>query len=64
MARQRSSEQRRIPHPYQDSGDQRHRTQTYMNSSVLRPLGPLEIEAISTCSRPLTYPWNRWLQAS
>jgi len=64
MARQRSSKQRHIPHPYKDSGDQRHRTQTYMNSSVLRLLGPLEIEASSPCSRPLTYSWNRWLQAS
>jgi len=36
----------------------------YMNNSVLRLLGPLEIEASSPCSRPLTYPWNRWLQAS
>jgi len=64
IACQHSKAQRRIPHPYKDSGDQRHRTQTYMNSSVLWPLGPLEIEASSPCSRPLTYPWNRWLQAS
>jgi len=58
IARRHSKAQRRIPHPYKDSGDQRHRTQTYMNSSVLRPL---EIEVGSPCSRPLTYPWNRWL---
>jgi len=64
IARQHSKAQRRIPYPYKDSGDQRHRTQTYMNSSVLRPLGPLEIVASSPCSRPLTYPWNRWLPAS
>ena len=44
--------------------EQRHRTQIYMNSWVLRPLGSPEIEASSPCSRPLTYPWNRWLRAS
>ena len=33
--------------------EQRHHTQTYMNSSVLRLLGPLEIEASSSCSRPV-----------
>ena len=64
MARQHSKAQRRIPYPYKDSGDQRHRTQTHMNSLVLRPLGPLEIVASSPCSIPLTFPWNRWLQAS
>jgi len=58
IARQHSKAQRRIPYPYKDSGDQRHRTQTCMNSSVLRPLGPLEIVVGSPC-RPLTYPRNR-----
>ena len=58
MARQHSKAQRRIPLSLQGlwrrrtvAYEQRHSTQTYTNSSVLRLLGPLEIEASSPCSR-------------